>query len=209
MQAIRVKATTLTPFSYHSLMIQSGTATLPELISDRAIAFGLASTLGMLRASVVLPEKDYKGHLQAMPFKASVFTTDEPRLLPPLFRRMNLEEEGGYKKPIQDAVKKGNLGGFHQIQEVPQDQIFHGALFGFDPFAETGEEQLVIRIGLHRNGMVQLEKDTDEEKAIQLNASTAALFDQELPVERYCLHSLQLTPAYSLDEASKYVSNWQ
>ncbi len=57
--AIGIRATTLTPFAYHSLMVQGGSATLPVLISDRAIAFGLAATLGILQASVALPNKDY------------------------------------------------------------------------------------------------------------------------------------------------------
>ncbi len=62
-----IQADTLTPFAYHSLMVQSGTATLPELVSDHALMFGLASTLGMMRNSVCLPEKDYRRDLEAMP----------------------------------------------------------------------------------------------------------------------------------------------
>jgi len=205
--AIGIKATTLTPFAYHSLMVQSGTATLPELLGDRAIAFGLAATLGMLRASVALPKKDYHAHLRAMPWRTSCFTTDKPRLLPPLIRRLNLDEDGGYKRKIQDIAKKGNLGVFHQIQEVPHEQIFNGAIFGFDPFAHTKQEKLVIRVGLHRNGMVLLEKNKTVSK-VRLNAATAALFKRELSVERYCLHGLQLSPWYSLKEAQEEVVRW-
>ncbi|OAD21989.1 hypothetical protein THIOM_002227, partial [Candidatus Thiomargarita nelsonii] len=36
MTMIGIRATTLTPFAYHSLMVQGGSATLPELIGDRA-----------------------------------------------------------------------------------------------------------------------------------------------------------------------------
>ncbi len=60
MKMIPVKAQTLSPFAYHSLMVQSGTATLPELIGDQAMAFGLAATLGMTSARVALPKKNYK-----------------------------------------------------------------------------------------------------------------------------------------------------
>ena len=92
-KVIGIRATTLTPFAYHSLMVQGGSATLSELIGDRAIAFGLASTLGMLRASVALPKKDYKKHLKAMPYRCSVFTTvQQPRLLAPMVRRLNLRK---------------------------------------------------------------------------------------------------------------------
>ena len=51
----------------------------------------------MLAARVALPDKDYAGHLQIMPFRTSVFTTTDPRLLPPLVRRLNLDAEGGLK----------------------------------------------------------------------------------------------------------------
>jgi hypothetical protein len=207
--AIGIRATTLTPFVYHSLMVQGGSATLPELISDRAIAFGLAATLGMIQASVALPKKDYYRHLKAMPYRTSVLTTDKPRLLPPMIRRLNLTEEGGFPPKLQSVVKRGNLKDFFHTQEVPEGQIFTGAIFGFEDFNPFQEqEKLVIRIGLHRNGMVLLEKQADQ-TAVRLNAATATLFNSELPVERYCLHYLQLSPAYSLKEAREEVMKWQ
>ncbi|RKZ38605.1 MAG: hypothetical protein DRQ49_13840 [Gammaproteobacteria bacterium] len=207
--AIGIRATTLTPFAYHSLMVQGGSATLPVLISDRAIAFGLAATLGILQASVALPNKDYYRHLKAMPYRTSVFTTDKPRLLAPLIRRLNLTEEGGFPPKIQSVVKRGNLKDFFHTQEVPEGHIFTGAIFSlnhFNPFKE--QEKLVIRIGLHRNGMVLLEK-TDTKIPVRLNAATSALFGNELRVERYYLHNLQLSPAYSLKEAKSEIIKWQ
>ena len=206
--AITIRATTLTPFAYHSLMVQGGSATLPELISDRAIAFGLAATLGILRASVALPNKDYYRHLKAMPYRVSVFTTKKPRLLAPMIRRLNLTEEGGFPPKQQSVVKRGNLKDYFHTQEIPEKQTFTGAIFGlngFQPFKE--QDKLVIRIGLHRNGMVLLEK-ADSEIPVRLNANTAALFNCELPVERYCLHNLQLSPAYSLKEAKQEIMKW-
>ena len=130
-----IQAETLTPFAYHSLMVQSGTATLPELISDNALMFGLASTLGMMRGSVCLPEKDYRRDMDAMPWRASVLTTDTPRLLPPVARRLNLDEEGGMKQKLYAITSKGNLKTYFFTQEVPAGVVFTGALFGFDPFA--------------------------------------------------------------------------
>jgi hypothetical protein len=209
-QAIPITARTLTPFAYHSLMVQSGTATLPELIGDRAVAFGIAAALGMTAARLGLPEKDYRGHLAAMPYRTAVFMTDAPRLLPPITRRLNLDAEAGIQKKIQDVAKKGNLKDFFHIQEVPPDQTFTGALFaleGFDPFPETGADGLVIRVGLHRAGMVHL-KRADELAPVRLNAATAALFGRELPVERYCLHSIQLTPPMDPTDAATEVRQW-
>lgn len=209
-KAIPICAETLTPFMYHSTAVPSGTATLPEIIGDRALAFGLASALGMMRASVALPSKNYRQHLQAMPWRTSVFTTQTPRLLPPLVRRLNLDEEGGFPRSLQDTVKKGNLATYFLTQEVPPKIKFKGVIFGlngFNPFKASGRDELVIRIGLQRNGMVKLQV-TEEIPDIFLNAATAKLFDQELPVSRYLLHDLQLTPSIELDKAIDYVSQW-
>jgi hypothetical protein len=206
-----IMAKTLTPFAYHSLMVQGGTATLPELVGDRAIAFGLAQALGMTAARAALPPEDYRGHLAAMPFRTSVFTTSEPELLPPLTRRLNLNAEAGYQKKVQDVAKRGNLKEFFLIQEVPPEKEFYGAVFsfeGFDPFAYLETEIIVTRVGLHRSGMLALTRAT-ERHPVRLNASTAWLYGRELEVERYCLHHLQLTPAYPLEEAAMEVGKWK
>jgi len=202
-----LKATTLTPFAYHSLAVQGGTATLPELISDSALCFGLANALGYARAWCALPPKDYKRDWSAMPWRASVLTTQQPRLLPPIARRLNLEEEGGFQKKLRDVVSKGNLKQFWSIQEVPPQVEFRGALFGPDPFDGVGAEEIVIRVGLHRNGMVLLERDQTVD-GVRLNASTAMLFEQELAVERFLLYGLQLTKPMPLEDAADEVSRW-
>lgn len=201
-----IEAETLTPFAYHSLMVQSGTATLPELISDNALMFGLASTLGMMRNSVCLPQKDYQRDLEAMPWRASVLTTNQPRLLPPVARRLNLEEEGGMKQKLYAVTSKGNLKTYFFTQEVPPGVVFNGALMGFDPFQYSGQDELIIRIGLHRNGMVRLRRKKVEQ--VRLNAATAALFGRELAVERYLLYGLQLTANMPVKQALQEVQQW-
>ncbi|MCK5725762.1 MAG: hypothetical protein KAH22_02910 [Thiotrichaceae bacterium] len=205
--SIGIRAETLSPFAYHSLMVQGGTATLPELISDNAIAFGLASSLGMMQARVALPSKDYLRDWHSMPWRSSVFMTKTPELLPPIIRRLNLTEDGGYKTKLQNLTKKGNFKDFFSTQEVPQGVVFQGALFGFDPFKATGLKEIIIRIGLHRNGMVRLTKQ--KQKSVRLNASTAVLFKRNLSVDRYLLHSLQLTAEIPLKEALEEVQQWQ
>ncbi|MCF8142437.1 MAG: hypothetical protein K9N21_00815 [Deltaproteobacteria bacterium] len=191
-------------------MVQGGTATLPELIGDRAAAFALAAALGMTAARLGLPPKNYRHHLAAMPYRTSVFITEHPLLLPPLTRRLNLDAEAGLQRKIQDVAKKGNLKDFFHVQEVPPEQKFKGAVFGlegFDPFDASGQAEIVIRVGLHRNGMVLL-KRAEGNEPVRLNAATAAMFDRELSVERYCLHSMQLTPPMELDDAAMEVIQW-
>lgn len=209
----RIRAETLTPFAYHSLMVQSGSATLPELVSDHALMFGLAATLGMMRNTVCLPAKDYRRDLGAMPWRASILTNENPRLLPPVARRLNLDEEGGMKQKLYAVTSKGNLKTYFFTQEVPPGAMYNGALFGFDPFDYSGQDELVIRVGLHRNGMLRLRKAKPEDvqqpiERVHLNAATAALFGRELSVERYLLYGLQLTEALPLKQALQEIQQW-
>jgi hypothetical protein len=203
-----IRGITLTPYNYGHLAVQGGVATIPELIGDRALAFALAAALGMMQASVVLPSKNYRTHLAAMPWRTSVLETDSPRLLPPLARRSDLGAEGGYPEKVRRAAASGNFKEFFTIQEVPQGQVFRGAVFGEDPFARVdGVNTLVVRIGSNRTGMLKIERD-DSVKEVRLNAATALLFGRQLEIERYVLHEMQLTPSLALDDAAREVEAW-
>ena len=209
MKAIAVTATTLSPFHHHSLAVQSGTATLPTFMPDRALSFALANAMGALRALPVLPLKPkYKEHLSRLPWLASVFETDEPRLMRPLAKRLNLDTEGGYQKAIIDATGTGNLKTYFYIQEVPPGVVYKGAFFGetdpFDLVAETTGRpcnDIVVRVGRHLGGVVKIERAKHE--VVRLNAHTARYFDdgRNLPVEIYALHNLQVTPRLPIEKS--------
>jgi hypothetical protein len=204
-----IRATTLTPFNYGHLSVQGGVATIPEIIGDRAVAFALAAALGMMRACVVLPAKDYRGHLAAMPWRLSVLETKDPRLLPPLARRSDLGVEGGYPDRVRRAAASGNFKEFFSIQEVPAGQDYRGAVFGENPFelVPNTSDAIVVRIGSNRTGMLKLERAASIE-TVRLNAATALLFGRRLRVERYFLHETQLTARMTLDEAASEVGTW-
>lgn len=208
-----VRATVLSPFHYHSLAVPSGTATQPEYLTDRQVSFALGAALGCLSSSLALPAKDYRAHLSAFPFIASVFETQEPRLLPPLARRLNLDDEAGLTKSVQDATGTGNLKTYFFIQEVPPGVVFEGAVFGADLFALAAEaegrpvREVVVRTGRHLSGLLRLEPATPA--TVRLNAHTAALFGQEMPVEVYAMHDLQVTPRMPLTDAAARVADWR
>jgi hypothetical protein len=213
LHAIGVRATVLSPFHYHSLAVPSGTATQPEYLTDRQVSFALGAALGCLSSSLALPTKNYRAHLSAFPFLASVFETHDPRLLPPLARRLNLDDEAGLTKSVQDATGTGNLKTYFFIQEVPPGVVFEGAVFGADPFALAAEaegypvHEMVVRTGRHLSGLLRLEPA--EPRAVRLNAHTAALFGQEASVEIYAMHDLQVTPLLSIREAAVQVARWR
>ena len=220
--ATRIRATTLTPFHYHSLAVPSGTATLAPYLADRAISYALASAMGALAASPALPKKNYLRDFRALPWLASVFEAREPRLMRPLGKRLNLDAEGGYQKRIHEATGTGNLKTWFFIQEVPPGTVYHGAIFGPDPFllAEGIENRdvgrIVVRIGRHLGGMLALDRcETDDNDKVRLNAWTADLAgydvdnDPLMSVDVYALHDIQITAPMPLGAAAERVSAWR
>ena len=212
---VGVRATVLSPFHYHSLAVPGGTATQPDFLTDRQMSFALGAALGCLSSSLALPRKDYRAHLAALPFLASVFATAQPQLLPPLARRLNLDEEAGLTKAVQDATGTGNLKTYFFIQEVPPGVEYRGAVFGADPFALAGRaegrpcREIIVRTGRHLGGMLRLEPEPLGE--VRLNAHTAALFGQVdgLAVDLYVLHDLQLSGLLPVAEAGVKVARWR
>lgn len=210
-----VRATVLSPFHYHSLAVPGGTATQPDYLTDRQVSFALGAALGCLAPCPALPAKNYRAHLTALPCLASVFRADQPRLLPPMARRLNLDDEAGLSKAVQDATSTGNLKTYFFVQEVPPGVVFHGAVFGPDPFAlaARGEgrtcSEVVVRTGRHGSGLLRLQRE--DAGTVLLNVHTAALFGASdgLSVATYAMHDLQLTPPLPVAEATAIVMRWR
>jgi hypothetical protein len=216
---VGVMATALTPITYFSLPIQGGVATLPEALPDIPLLFALAAAHGLMPAHPCLPmAPDYPRHLASIPWRASVFEAERPRLLPPIAQRRTIDGEAGCHARFTSAAKRGNLKDYFRVQSIPHAfggdaargeagvGVFHGAIFGPDPFP-PGEDSLVVRVGKNRSGMLLLERERDD-RALRLNAYTAALFGKELPVERYMLHTLQASPGMSFAEAEQRLAAW-
>lgn len=182
---VGVKATTLSPFHYHSLAVPSGTATLATYLTDRSIGFAIANALGALAPSVALPKKDYARHMKALPCLAGVFETKNPRLLRPIGRRLNLDGEGGFSMKMQGNVSTGNLKTWFFVQEVAAGVVYDGAVFCADPFEIAAEalghepDCLVVRTGRHLGGILKLEKAPDVAR-VRLNAHTVATLAPEM-----------------------------
>jgi hypothetical protein len=211
---VGVRATALTPITYFSLPIQGGVATLPDALPDIPILFALAAVHGLMPSHPCLPTApDYRRHLSAIPWRASVFEVECPRLLPPTAQRRTIDSEAGCHVRFTSAAKRGNFKDYFRVQSIPTAYggeagvgVFHGAVFGPDPFP-PGEDGLVIRVGKSRSGMLLLEREPGE-RSVRLNAYTAELFGEELPVERYMLHTLQASPCMSFAEAAWRLSAW-
>ena len=219
MAATPVRLETLSPHHYQSLAIPSGVASLSTHLADRSVAYGLAGAFGSLSNSVALPPKDYRRDFAGLTWLASVFEAENPRLMRPQGRRLNLDQEGGYQKSIQDATGTGNLKTWFFIQEIPVNVFYRGAVFGPDPFEMASEaegtdvQRIVFRVGRHRGGLIRMVRS--EESNVRLNLHTGFVCgadvanDSRLRVEIPALWDLQVSEPLSLSAARGIVAEWK
>ena len=210
------RLTALSPWAWHGLAVPSGTATLNDVVTDTAMAFGTSAALGMMPRWPCLPSApDYRRHLAALPFKTTLFLGSDNRLNLPLARRHNLDAECGMPKWVHDARNSGNIKDYYHIQEVAVGSVFYGCFFHADPLRIAHQvygvriERLVIRLGLGRNGVGLIERCADQH-GIRLNLHTARLFDAgtDLPAGPYRLHNIQPSQPLEPDMALRVTAGW-
>jgi len=216
--ATPMRLETLTPYHHLSLAIPGGAASLSAYVADRSVAYGLAGALGGLSASVALPDKDYARDLGHLPWISAVFEAKEPRLMRPQGRRLTLEHEGGAQKWMQDATGTGNLKTWYFIQEVPPGVVYHGAVFGADPFAlaeqaaDQSVDSIVFRIGRHRGGLVRATRGGATDVRLNLHTGFTAgcdvNADTRLRVELSTLWDLAMSQNIPIDEAAEIAGAW-
>ena len=210
------RLTALAPWAWHGLAVPSGTATLPDVVTDTAVAFSAAVALGMAPRHPCLPQKpDYRAHLTALPFKTSLFLGRGNRLNRPLARRLNLDAECGLPATVDTARKSGNIKDYYHIQEVATGAVFRGFFLHADPLRIAREaygespDALVLRLGLGRTGVGLLERSKPD-GGIVLNLHTARLFDPglQLATGPYLLHNIQPTKPLEPALALRLTAGW-
>ena len=210
------RLTALSPWAWHGLAAPSGTATLNDVVTDTAIGFAAAATLGMMPRSPCLPSApDYRRHVAVLPFKTTLFLGRANRLNRPLARRLNLDAECGMPASVYLASKSGNIKDYYHIQEVAVGAVFHGCFLHADPLhiacTAYGEpiDRLVVRLGLGRNGLGLLERCA-EPHDICLNLHTARLFDTDADIQAgpYRLHNIQPSQPVDPDHALRITAGW-
>lgn len=210
------RLTALSTWAWHGLAVPSGTATLNDVVTDTAVAFATAAALGMAPRSPCLPSApDYRNHLAALPFKATLFVGHENRLNRPSARRLNLDAECGMPASIHTARSSGNIKDYFYVQEVAAGSVFHGCFLHVDPLGIAREvyaemtESLVVRLGRGRNGVGLLEPCADP-REVCLNVHTARLFDPavDLGTGPRMLHNIQFSRRLEPEEALRITAAW-
>jgi len=200
------RAEVLTPFYYHGLYAPDGAATHPDVLSDTALCFALAHTLGLPPTPRLRQQPDYAEDLRRIPWRASLALGEGNRNLGPVRHIIDVEREGGYSVSLQKAMGSGFYKKTFYVHEVAPGARYSGMLHGPDPFGPGGE--LIVRVGVGRLGMLRLRPAPDV-VACRLNAATARLFGQTLPEDGRMLDTLRLSPRYSLDEAAAVLATWR
>ena len=204
---IGIEVTVLTPFYYHSIPIAGGSATITECLSDTAFNFALASALGMMDGVCLPDTQDYRRDIGLMPFRCSMLLSNNAELLPAQVRRLNLDSEGGYSNRLYCGTSKGNRKDFYRVQEINVGAIYRGAIFGMNPFEEFNQKSLIVRVGKHRQGIVEIKPITIPKKIV-LNAFTAKVFGRDISMGKYLLHNMQQSILMSPEDALLEVLLW-
>ncbi|MBX6396539.1 MAG: hypothetical protein IRY98_12735, partial [Alicyclobacillaceae bacterium] len=125
----------------------------------------------------------------------------------PVRHSLDMEREGGYQESLQKGMASGNVKKIWWVHEVAPGAQYEGVLFGPDPFALYDVDDIVIRVGVGRLGIVRLERQAVPEQ-VRLNAATALLFDQELPEEYRLLDTIRVSKPMNVEDAAGVVSRW-
>lgn len=202
-----VRATLLTPLYYHGLYVPDGSATEPQVLTDTAMVFALAAALGCSPTRFLRAVPDYKTDLRRIPWRATLFLSTNAHLMAPVRHIIDTDREGGNTEAMQGNMASGNFKKTFYVHEVAVGAVYFGALYGPDPFTESGPEGLVVRMGVGRTGMVQLQRAPAMEEVV-LNAATAALFGIPLPEAYRILDTIRPSHPLPWVQAQAILSTW-
>ncbi len=208
---IGIEARVLTPFYYHGLHVDGGSATYAEVITDTTLLFALAATFSphyrVLRAK---GDTAYREDLKTLPWRASLLTGVHTQALPPVRHVADVVREGGYTERFRRSTGSGNYKTTFLVHEVAAGSRYQGLLTGLNPFRQLGVESLIVRIGVGRLGMLELTANKTVE-VVRLNAATARLFErneEQVKEEYRVLDTIRVSVPFSLQDAERELAAW-
>ena len=207
MTSILLNAEVLTPFYYHGHYAMDGSATDPGVITDTTLLFALRGAL--LGVSPLLRgQPDYRVDLATIPWRASLLMgVGNNDLLPPLRRTVDMDKEGGRSARMQKNMSSGFYKNQFFTHSVRPGAKYYGLLVGPDPFTLAETNELLVRIGVGRAGLLRLRRSTAE-KAVRLNAATAQLFMRPVAAEYRILDTIRPSRPYAVGEAFQELRTW-
>lgn len=204
---IGVRATLLTPLYYHGVYVPDGSATEPTILTDTAMVFALAATLNCAPTRFLRAVPNYKEDLKNIPWKATLFLSSNAHLMAPVRHIIDADREGGNTETMQGNMASGNFKKTFYVHEVTPGAVYSGALYGPDPFEAIEQKEIIVRMGVGRTGMVQLQK-TSLPKEVVLNTATAALFGYSLPEAYRILNTIRPSHPLPQTQAEAMLAAW-
>lgn len=207
---IGIEARVLTPFYYHGLHVDGGSATYADIITDTALLFALAAAFSP-RQRVLRAKGDtaYREDLNRLPWRASLLMGEHTQALPPVRHVADVVREGGYTERFRRSTGSGNYKTTFLVHEVAAGSRYRGLLSGPDPFRLSGAPSLIVRVGVGRLGMLEIAPCKDMAN-VRLNTATARLFGRDAVVEDYrVLDTIRVSVPLSLEEAGRELAVWR
>jgi len=205
---VGMRATLLTPLYYHGIYVPDGSATDPHTLTDTAMVFALAAALGCSPTRYLRETPDYKTDLQRIPWRSTLFRSTNAHLMAPVRHIIDTDREGGNTETMQGNMASGNFKKTFYVHEVGLGAEYFGALYGPDPFQWAGVDDLVVRMGVSRTGLVRLQR-TPVDESVVLNTATTALFGWTLPEAYRILDTIR--PSHPIPRAHAqtiFLSTW-
>lgn len=204
---VAVSARVLSRFYYHGLYVPGGSSTDPSILSDTSILFGLAAAMGIQRRP--RPRPAYREEITQLPWRSTLFVATRRNMVgAPVLHAVDVEREGGYQKELQDAMGSGNVKKIWVVHEVLEGAEYEGMLVGQDPFAVAASEELIIRIGVGRMGLVALRRLDALPKSVRLNTATALLFARTVPEDYRILDTIRVSRPMAPQSAQAELETW-
>ncbi|KHD09156.1 hypothetical protein PN36_23365 [Candidatus Thiomargarita nelsonii] len=202
-----ITARVLTPFYYHGLYARDGSATHPNVITDTAFMFALRAAL-LGTPPVLRAQPDYKADLKKIPWRASLLMGTTNSMLPPVRHTIDVAREGGYHENMQKNMGSGNFKSTFFVHEVAEGATYEGILLGPDPFKSLKTKKIILRVGVAKQGMLEISLHQKPVKTVRLNTATAKLFGRDLKEAYRIIDTIRVSQALSQNEATEELGLW-
>lgn len=207
MTPILIDAEVLTPFYYHGHYAMDGSATDPGVITDTTLLFALRAAL-LGTSPLLRGQPDYRADLQKIPWRASLLMgVGSNDLLPPLRRTVDMDKEGGRSARMQKNMSSGFYKNQFFTHSVKPGAEYYGLVVGPNPFILAENDELLVRIGVGRTGLLRLRRSILE-REVRLNAATAQLFRRPVEAGYRILDTIRPSRPYTVAEALKELYAW-
>jgi len=206
-ETLGINARVLTPFYYHGLYARDGSTTHPNVITDTAFMFALRAAL-LGTPPVLRAQPDYKADLKKIPWRASLLIGTTNSMLPPVRHTIDVAREGGYHENMQKNMGSGNFKGTFFVHEVAVGANYEGILLGPNPFKILKSKTIVVRVGVAKQGMLEISSHKPVNKTVRLNTATARLFGRDLKEAYRIIDTIRISQALSQNEATEELQLW-